>query len=299
MTVFILDSFALLHRVYHALPKFTDKEGNPTGALYGFCSVTLKVLKEYQPDVMCAAFDTPEQTFREEMLAEYHANRPETADDFKQQIEPVKRFLRAMRIPVFAAPGFEGDDVLGTLVMYFRNRYAAQADIRIVTGDRDSLQLVDAHTQVYLMHTGITNIEAYDEAMVKEKMGLTPRQIPDYKALAGDASDNFPGVRGIGPVSAKRLVNEFGSVERLYEAIERGAAQSVSKPTLEKLSAGKEQAILSKKLAVIKTDLDLKIDDDSLKMRPRVTGEAEEFLTERGFKSLLKRAQEASQQTLL
>ncbi len=299
MTIFILDGFALLHRVYHALPKFTDKEGNPTGALYGFCSVTLKVLRDYEPDVMCAAFDTPETTFREEMLAEYHANRPETADDFKQQIEPVKEFLRALHIPVFEASGFEGDDVLGTLVMHFRNWYGAQADIRIVTGDRDSLQLVDEHTQVYLMRTGITNIEVYDEAMVKEKMGLEPKQIPDYKALAGDASDNFPGVRGIGPVSAKKLINAFGSVEALYEAIEHNAASSISKPVLEKLVAGKEQAILSKNLAVIKTDLDLDIDDVALATKPCVTVQAEELLAKRGFKTLLKRAQESNQQTLL
>ena len=299
MTIFILDSFALLHRVYHALPKFTDKEGNPTGALYGFCSVVLKVLKEYEPDVMCAAFDTPETTFREEMLVEYHANRPETPDDFKQQIEPVKKFLRLMHVPVFAAPGFEGDDVLGTLVMHFRNRYGAQAGIRIVTGDRDSLQLVDEHTKVYLMRTGITNIDIYDPVMVKEKMGLEPKQIPDYKALAGDASDNFPGVHGIGPVSAKKLINEYVSVEKLFDAIENNAASSISKPVLEKLKDGKGQAMLSKKLAVIKTDLDLTIDERDFGHKPHMTSDAEEFLAKRGFKTLLKRAQNASQQTLL
>ncbi len=298
MTVIILDSFALLHRVYHALPKFTDKQGSPTGALYGFCSVILKALKEYQPDAMCAAFDSPEQTFREQLLAKYHANRPETADDFKAQIEPAKEFLRALHIPVFALAGFEGDDVLGTLVKYFEQRSGADADIRIVTGDRDSLQLVDARTRVYLMRTGITSIEIYDGRTVQEKIGVEPSQIPDYKALAGDASDNFPGVRGIGPVTAKKLVSTFGGIENLYAAIENSAAD-ISKPVLDKLIAGKEQAFLSKQLARIKTDLALELDESVFTHKPHITQEAQDFLTAHGFKSILKRATEQAQQTLL
>lgn len=300
MTIIILDSFSLIHRVYHALPAFTDTHGNPTGALYGFASVLIKLYREHRPDAIIAAFDTPEKTFREHEFAAYHANRPEMADDFHEQIEPIKDFLKTWNIPVVGAPGFEGDDVIGTLVHQLKGRRGMH--ISIVTADRDDLQLVGPDVTVLMMRKGITDIVTYDEPAAKEYLGFDPAYVSDYKALAGDASDNFPGVSGIGSKTAQALVQAFGTVGAIYDrariAEQSGFEKPLTKSVVAKLVAGEAAAVQSKRLATIRTDAPVAVEDvEHLRVQP--TDATKEFLAGKGFQSLVKRLDNSAQQTLL
>ncbi len=301
MTIIILDSFSLIHRVYHALPALTDSDGNPAGAVYGFCSILIKLFREQRPDCIYATFDIKGPTFREHEFEAYHANRLEMTDDFHSQIEPIKEFLRTWNIPVLAAPGFEGDDVIGTLVSCMHAQ--SDARIRIVTADRDSLQLVREGVTVMMMRKGITDIVEYDEQTTQEYLGFHQQFVPDYKALAGDASDNFPGVRGIGPKTAQALVKQFGTVEKIYAYLDNTDVQAYEKPitkaVAEKLIAGKATALQAKYLATIRTDAPIDISGIVGGVKTQPTEATKEFLTKRGFASLLKRLDAMSQGTLL
>jgi len=301
MTIIILDSFSLIHRVYHALPALTDLNGNPTGAVYGFCSILIKLFREQRPDCIYAAFDTKGPTFREHEFEAYHTNRPEMADDFRSQIEPIKEFLRTWDIPVLAASGFEGDDIIGTLVSRLRGQ--SDARIRIVTADRDSLQLVSDNVTAMIMRKGITDIVEYDERTAKAYLGFHQQFVPDYKALAGDASDNFPGVRGIGPKTAQALVQKFGTIEKMYAYLDSTDAQAYEKPVTkavaEKLLIGRATALQAKYLATIRADAPIDIGGAACAAKTQPTQATKEFLIKRGFVSLLKRLDAASQGTLL
>ena len=293
MKIVIIDSFALIHRVYHALPNFTTSSGEPSGAVYGFCSTFLKVLQKFNPDHVCAAFDDGSKpTFRKELAPLYHANRPEKDASMIAQIEVIKDFLRAMNIPIYIAPGFEGDDVIGTLAYRFSSQ--ENAEIIILTGDYDTLQLVNKTTCVFTMRKGITDTILFDENAVHEKYGFDPEFLPDYKALMGDPSDNYGGVPGIGPKTAQMLIMRFKTVENVYayltESEEGQALGDVLPASLEiKLKAGKEDAFLSKKLAVIRKDVPLDIDLTSENYPVGVTQAARDFFEQMGFSSLLKR----------
>ncbi len=281
MKLVLLDSHALIHRAYHALPpNFTSPKGEPTNATYGFISTLLKVLSDEKPDYVAAAFDVG-PSFRQKDFAEYKATRPRLADDLAVQLARSRDAVQAFGIPSFGVENFEADDLLGTLAKQASER---GIDTVIVTGDSDTFQLVDAHTAIlyYVGRTG--EMILYDEAKVEERYGLEPRQLIDFKALKGDPSDNIPGIPGVGDKTATKLLQAFGSVENIYAHLDE-----IDAKTREKLRAAKDQVMLGKKLVTIVTDAPVKLDLDASRVtrfdRERVLA----FFREMGFRSLIER----------
>jgi DNA polymerase-1 len=251
----ILDSHAILHRAYHALPDFSTSKGEPTGALYGLASMLLKLVQDLKPDYIVAARDLPGKTHRHDEYEAYKATRAKPDDALVTQLQLAPSVFEAFGIPVLAAPGFEADDVVGTVV----HQLAAREDIEavIATGDMDTLQLIGPRVGVYTLKKGINDTILYDADRVRERYGFGPEHITDYKALRGDPSDNIPGIKGIGEKGATELIEKFGSIEDLYAEMERDetAVASELKPRLfELLKQGKKDAISSKRLATIRTD---------------------------------------------
>lgn len=239
----LIDGNAILHRAYHALPRLTTPEGTIVNAVYGFVSMLIKVWNDFKPTHVAVAFDRPEPTFRKSMYTAYQAARPRMADDLVAQVALVHDVVAAFGIPIFEAAGFEADDVIGTLAAKVKGKRQTEKggmdEIIIVTGDRDLLQLVDDRVKVFMPTKGLSEGKLYGEAEVVEKFGVSPKQIPDLKALTGDASDNYPGVPGIGPKTAVKLLAGYGSVEKLLEAKKIGDGAA---------------ARLGLKLATIRTD---------------------------------------------
>lgn len=262
-TLVLLDTHALIHRAYHALPKFVSKNtGEPTGALYGLSVMLLKVIRELKPDYIVAAFDRPEPTFRHKAYEEYKAKRPEAEDDLVRQLIRSHDVVEAFGIPILDAAGFEADDVLGTIVQQVRkNPPAGGLKIIIVSGDMDVLQLVDnERVVVYTLRKGIEDTVIYDEEKVMERYGFKPALLPDFKGLKGDPSDNIIGVKGIGEKTATEIIKNFGTLESLYKKLEQGPDGAVGIGDILKgrvvqlLREHKEDAFFSKKLATIRRD---------------------------------------------
>src|SRR3989344_1177927 len=209
-TLLLIDANSILHRCFHALPTLTSSTGEPAQALYGTASILLKILRDAPPAYAAALFDRPEPTFRKEKFAEYKAQRPPTHADLVGQLHVAPELFRASGIRPFDAPGWEADDLIATLARRF-----GEADLRveILTGDRDTLQLVRGDKVVVRTFVkGISETAIHDEAAVREKYGLPPDKLADYKALVGDPSDNIPGVVGVGPKTAADLLRRFGDI---------------------------------------------------------------------------------------
>ena len=290
----LIDGNALMHRAYHALPPLTTKKGEMVNAVYGFTSVLLKVIKDLKPDYMICAFDVAGGTFRDEIFKEYKAGRKKPDQEFYDQIPKIKEVVGVLNIPIVEQKGFEADDVIGTLASQSKVK-SQKLKVTIVTGDLDALQLVDDHTEVYTLRKGIKDVVVYDEEAVKERYGLTPEQIIDFKGLRGDPSDNIPGVNGIGEKGATELLQNFSSIEKLYTAIEENKTGDLIKPRIkEKLIAQKDQALMSKKLATIKRDMDLKIDLEKCVWGNYNKGELNNLFRELEFYSLISRVDEAN-----
>lgn len=246
----LIDGHAILHRAFHALPPtLTNREGTSTNAIYGFMTMLLRVLDDLKPTHLAVCFDLPQPTFRQQVYLAYQAKRPEMIANLKDQIPLIHELLDALKIPYFEVAGFEADDCIGTI--------AAQSkiDTVIVTGDRDMLQLINDHVQVYIPIKGLSETKTYDEAAVADEFGVTPKQWPDVKALKGDPSDNYPGVAGIGPKTAQSLISKYHTIENLYAHL-----SELDKRLAPKLAEGSESAGLGKKLAAIVTDVPLKFD---------------------------------------
>ena len=254
--ILVLDSNSLINRAFYALPNFSNRKGQFTGAIFGYMNMLIKLKNEYNPDYIVATFDRHAPTFRKEMYSGYKAQRKGMPDELRAQIEPMKEILRAMDIPILEMDGYEADDIIGTIAKtYNKPTY-------IVTGDRDSLQLVDDTTTVLLTRKGVSEVEAFTPDYLKETWELTPSQIIDLKALMGDASDNIPGVAGIGEKTAKDLLLKYGSLDGVYTNIE-----DIKGKLKEKLELGKDMAYLSYKLATIKIDTPITFDLDTAKAR--------------------------------
>ncbi|MBI5766111.1 hypothetical protein HZA71_02670 [Candidatus Falkowbacteria bacterium] len=248
----IIDSNALIHRAFHALPPLATKEGVLTNAVYGFTTILLKTIKDLKPDYIAATFDMAAKTFRHTEYEQYKAHRVKQPDELYAQIPLVKEVLKAFNINVFEKEGFEADDLIGTIA-HLKSVDRSDIETIIVTGDQDTLQLVDDNTKVLSPHKGMSETIIYDEKLVKEKFeGLTPNQLIDYKALRGDPSDNIPGVRGIGQKGAIDLLNEFGALENIYQNID---SPKIKDRTRELLKQYQVDAFLSKKLATIIIDV--------------------------------------------
>src|SRR3989344_1796323 len=251
-TLVLIDGNALIHRAYHALPPLTTKKGELVNAVYGFTATLLSVLEKFKPDYVAAAFDLPAPTFRHKTYADYKAKRVKAPDDLYAQIPRVKEVTRAFNIPIYEKEGFEADDVIGTLA-----RQAEEDNIEtiIVTGDMDTLQLVTSLTKVFTMRRGLSDTISYDEEGVWKRYGIAPAQLPDFKGLRGDASDNIPGVKGIGEKTAVAILQKYKTLENVYKNI----AQIV--PLLRaKLERDKMQAILSKHLGTIMCAIPVRLD---------------------------------------
>lgn len=249
----ILDTHAILHRAYHALPDFSSKKGEPTGALYGLVSMLLKIITDLKPDYIVAANDLPEPTHRHVAFENYKAQRKETEDALVAQIKRLHDVLNAFGIPVYEAPGYEADDVIGTVAAELKK---TDVDVVIASGDMDMLQLVDAdRVRVFTFKKGLSETILYNEPAVKERFGFGPELIPDYKGLRGDPSDNIPGVKGIGEKTASVLIQQFGSVEDIYKTLKKNQEKletaGIKGGMIEKLKGGEEDALLSKELATI------------------------------------------------
>lgn len=274
----IIDAPAILHRAWHALPRLTDPKGRPISAVYGFASLLLKLIREYQPEYIAAAFDTPAPTFRHQEYKEYKATRIPQPQEFYDQIPIAKELLQTLEIPILEKDGYEADDFIGTLtkISPFSNL--------IVTGDLDTLQLVNQNTNVYFLKQGISEIKIYDQEAIEKRYKLKPEQLIDYKALRGDLSDNIPGVRGIGEKTALSLIQKFGSLEKVYENIEK------LPPTIKKLLLEqKEEAFLSKKLVTIKSDLPIVNQMEKYKFKKINQEKVINYFQKLGFKSLIQR----------
>jgi DNA polymerase-1 len=256
-TIVIFDAHAIIHRAYHALPSFSRSDGLPTGALYGLSAMLIRIIEELKPDYLVSAYDLPEPTFRHIAYESYKATRVKTDDDLKTQIEASREIFEAFGVPCLDAPGFEADDVVGTLVEKLKKE--KNLSIIIASGDMDTLQLVSGKkVQVYTLKKGVTDTALYDEDGVRERYGFEPSQLIDYKGLRGDPSDNIIGVPGIGEKTATTIIQAFGSIEGLYEAIEKNPANGKKAGLTERiiniLLEHKDDAFFSKTLATIRRD---------------------------------------------
>ena len=219
----LFDGNALIHRAFHALPPLTvSKTGEMVSAVYGFALMLLKVINELKPTHCAIAFDMKAPTFRHKLFPEYKAQRPPTPEELINQLGRVRELVSAFHIPIFELEGYEADDILGAL-----SHQASKQDIDtvIVTGDADTMQLVSPRVKVLYPKPGrsFSDTMLYDEAAVIQKYSLKPEQIADFKALKGDPSDNIPGVPGIGEKTAVKLLQQFGSIEQIYEHIDEVA----------------------------------------------------------------------------
>lgn len=277
----LIDGNALIHRSYHALPPLTTKKGEVVHAVYGFTSTLLSVLEKFHPEYIAASFDLPGGTFRDDLYAEYKATRTKAPDDLYAQIPRVKEVVTAMNIPIYELAGFEADDCVGTIA---KQAGAQGIEVIIVTGDNDALQLVDDHIKVFSIRKGLKDLVLYDVPAVLAKYGFGPSQLPDYKGLAGDNSDNIPGVAGIGAKTATDLLTQFGTLENIYEHL-GDVKQSVRK----KLEADKEKAFLSKTLGAICITAPVLLDIEKCVVKDYDKSIVSSLLQELGFFSLLKR----------
>lgn len=253
----LLDSHAILHRAYHAIPDFQTSQGEPTGALYGLITMLLKSITDFSPDYIIAARDLPGPTFRDKLFEEYKGTRAEIDEPLVEQLKKAPDLLKAFGIPVYSAEGFEADDVIGTIAEKVKN----DTDVIIATGDADMFQLVDGEkVQVYHLRQGINDLVLYDDERVRERYGFGPEEVIDYKGIRGDASDNIPGVPGVGEGSATKLIETFGSLEDIYTAIEKKDVEKVAKEAgvqkryVQLVADNKDKALFSRELATIKRD---------------------------------------------
>lgn len=292
--IVLLDTHAIIHRAYHALPEFTGPTGAPTGALYGLISMLLKIISDLKPDYIAACYDLPVPTIRHEAYADYKATRVKIDDALGLQLQESRKVFEAFSIPIYEREGFEADDILGTITHELKGR--KNIDVIIASGDMDTLQLIDdEHTRVYTLKKGINDTILYDEKAVYARFGFPPMLIPDWKGLRGDPSDNIKGVPGIGEKTATELVKGFGSIEKLYVSLKKGDAAFLKKGIKARviglLKSHEEDARFSKSLATIRRDAPIAFALPGQSWRKSV--DLQKVLTlfdEFGFRSLRERA---------
>ncbi|MDH5511855.1 MAG: DNA polymerase I [Gammaproteobacteria bacterium] len=271
----LVDGSSYLYRAFHAMPALTNSRGEPTGAVYGVTSMLRRLLAEYASDTMAVVFDARGKTFRDDIYPEYKANRPPMPDDLSSQIEPIHAIVRALGLPLLQVEGVEADDVIGTLA---RTAAAEGRDAVISTGDKDMAQLVDRHVQL----VDTMKDAVYDRDAVKAKFGVTPEQMVDYLALVGDTSDNIPGVPGVGPKTAAKWLQEYGSLEEVVAHV-----NDIGGRAGESLRAAIGHLPLSRQLATIKCDVDLKLGPADLKRTEPDSAQLRELFARLEFKSWL------------
>src|SRR6188508_718565 len=252
----LVDGSSYLYRAFNALPPFSNSRGEPTGAVFGVLNMLSKFLKDYDPERIAVVFDAPGKTFRDELFAEYKAQRPPMPDDLRTQIEPLFEAVRGMGLPILREQGVEADDVIGTLACA-----AAKENLSVLisTGDKDMAQLVSPHITLINTMSGTV----LDRAGVKAKFDVFPEQIIDYLALVGDSSDNIPGIDKVGPKTAAKWLGQYSTLDKLI-----AEAANVSGKVGENLRAGLGTLELARKLATIRTDIPLPLSLDELRRKP-------------------------------
>ncbi len=291
----LLDSHAILHRAYHALPDLSSSDGAPTGALYGLMTMLLKSIADLKPDYILAARDRAEKTYRHELFEEYKGARAKTEDALVEQLKRANSVFDAFGIPVLDAVGYEADDVVGTVAAQVAKR--KDLETVILTGDMDMLQLiVDGRVTVYRLLTGISNMKFYDEKAVHERYGFGPEHVTDYKGMCGDQSDNIKGIKGIGEKTATELIQQFGSIENIYKTLKKTpdefAKKGIKPRVITLLKEGEEASRLSKHLATIHRDVPItfELPDHPWRMEDHAEGIAA-LCDELEFRSLKGRIQ--------
>ncbi len=282
----LIDGHALLYRAFFSFPpSLTLPDGQMVNAAFGFTRMLLSTMAELKPTYLAVSFDVG-KTFRHEEFADYKAHREKMPDELKSQEPIVQEILHDLNVPVYSMLNFEADDVIGTVA-----KQAAQEEeevkVLIVTGDKDIWQLVEDKIHVYVPGGGRRASVEVDEAAVIERLGVTPEQVPDYKGLAGDGSDNIPGVKGVGPKTAVKLLEKYGTVEQMYEQIEADKERPVSAKILEKLLTDKQMALMSKELATIKTDVPVDFNIEACRLSSYDKTRATATLLKYNFKSLV------------
>ena len=285
----IIDGNSLLNRAFYALPPLKTRDGRHTNAIYGFLTMTFRMLEEYNPGYFAVAFDLRKPTFRHKEFKEYKAGRKKMPPELREQIQPLKDILDALNVYRIEVEGFEADDIIGTVVTQGEEQ---GFETLVVTGDKDALQLASNTTKIIFTKRGISNIEIYDADKVKEETGVSPKTFIDLKGLMGDSSDNIPGIPGVGEKTALKLLLEFGSVENLIANIDQISGDKLR----EKVEKNQEKAVLSKRLATIVRYMPMDIDFSQLKRRKIHREEAVKAFKDYEFHSLMKkiRAEEDS-----
>ncbi len=248
-TLLLVDGNAIMHRAYHALPPFKTKAGIPTNAVYGFFTILNRTIQDFNPQYITVCFDTPKPTFRKKIFKEYQIHRPRMESDLILQFPLIKELLEKAGVFHEDKPGYEADDIIGSITYQVKKN----VKVLILTGDKDIMQLIDGNVYTITPQIGFSKSKIFDRKEVVNKFGIQPEQIPDFKALAGDPSDNYPGAKGIGPKTASHLIQEYHSIENLFKNLDKlpEKAQTV-------LKKNKQNILLSKKLAQIITDLKVK-----------------------------------------
>lgn len=286
-TFLIIDANALIHRSFHALPPLKTPQGDPIGAVYGSTRILLKTFQTFSPDYVAACFDLADPTFRHQEYKDYKGTRSETPEDLGPQFAKAKELFKSLGIVCFEKSGFEADDLIGALAKKFEDQ---DLKIIIATGDLDTLQLVvDDKIVVYTFKKGMDDTIVYNKEGVVKRYGLLPNQMTDFKGLRGDPSDNIPGVKGIGEKGAIKLLTRFGSLEDIYKNIETPGFEpdkEITARIIDKLIDQKDQAIFSKYLATIRTDIDIDVDLKNLKFNLDLKKVIPLF-TQWGFKNLI------------
>jgi DNA polymerase I len=279
----LIDGNAIMHRAYHALPPLTTPDGVLINGVYGFLSMLFTVIQDLKPEYLIVSFDISKPTYRQTLYAGYHEHRPSMADGLLPQFALIHEILHKMDIKIFEVEGAEADDVIGTIAHQVNTQHT-DIEVIILTGDRDLLQLVNAQTKVLMPIVGVKQTLLHDEKSVEEKYGVKSSQFVDYKALIGDQSDGYPGVTGIGPKTAAKLIQEYGSFENLYQNIDKLPEKYATK-----LATDAEQAALAKKLAQILTDVPVTVDIEKCKWLDINTSGAWEVFEAYRFNTLHKR----------
>lgn len=279
----IIDGNAIMHRAFHAIPNLTTPKGKPINAVYGLVSMLISITQNLKPTHLVVCFDEKKPTFRHIEFKEYQSQRPPTHVDLISQFEKARRFLKASGIQVYSKRGYEADDVIGTISKLAYTRKSLDSVV-IVTGDKDILQLINKKTKLFMPIKGLSSGQIFGKKETKEKLGVTPSQIVDYKGLVGDPSDNYKGVAGVGPKTATSLLDVYGSYKNVYKNLNK-----IDERIKKKLVDGKKGGDMSYKLAKIVTNVPIKFDFKKMDDWDMGSSEVLKLFEEYGFKTLTKR----------
>ena len=279
----LLDGYGLVYRGYFALPPLTTSKGELVNGVFGFASIVLRGIQDLQPDYLAVSFDLPGPTFRHEQYADYKATRVKMPDDLRDQFPKVREVVKALRIPVYEMPGYEADDVIGTITRQLDGR--EDLETTIVTVDLDMLQLVTPRVRLMTTRSGVENTIMYDVARIDERFGLRPDQMIDYKALKGDPTDNIPGVPGVGEKTAAKLIREFGDLDTLLARLDDVTPEKLR----DKLGEHRDQILMGRELSTIVRDLPVEIDLEAARLADYDRDTVVRLFREYEFRTLIER----------